>query len=194
MNEIIKIYVTTMPVIFSGVLNMFFCKSAFYKRHNKPIDCHKVWFDNKRILGDNKTYIGFVSMIVICVVFSVVYGAVLAVVGGDKFSAFYENRNNTPLYNILTGFLLGFAYMLFELPNSFIKRRIDIPDGKTVKHFKGILFFVIDQIDSMFGVMLVVACFARFSFGRYMFYVFLGGLTHIVINLGLYLSHVRRNL
>jgi len=32
--------------------------------------------------------------------------------------------------NALVGFALGFAYVLFELPNSFIKRRLDIAPGK----------------------------------------------------------------
>lgn len=194
MNEIIKIYVTTMPVILGGVLNMFFCRTALYKAHNKPIDCGKNWVDNKRIFGDNKTFIGFASMVVICMAISMVYGVLLQILGANSFSAFYEYRENRILYNGITGFWFGFAYMICELPNSFIKRRIGIPEGKTVTHIKGVLFFVIDQIDSMFGVMLVVAYFGKLSLLQYLFYVFLGGLTHIIINLGLYLSHVRRNL
>ena len=36
-------------------------------------------------------------------------------------------------YNLLIGALLGLFYALFELPNSFLKRRLDIKPGKTIK-------------------------------------------------------------
>jgi hypothetical protein len=84
--------------------------------------------------------------------------------------------------------------MIFELPNSFIKRRIDIPSGKTVSGVKGILFFIVDQIDSLVGVMFVLYLLSDISFGRYLAYVGVGGLTHIVINLLLKLLKIRRNV
>ena len=57
------------------------------------------------------------------------------------------------------GLYLGFAYILAELPNSFIKRRIEIPPGQNVAGFKGSFFMVIDQVDSSLGcaVALVLA-------------------------------------
>ena len=89
---------------------------------------------------------------------------------------------------------MGLAYMIFELPNSFIKRRIDIPDGKTVKGFRGTIFFIVDQIDSMLGVMLVLKLLSNITLFQYIHYVMLGGLTHIAINIILYKLKIRRNL
>ena len=95
---------------------------------------------------------------------------------------------------VIVGAVMGITYMVFELPNSFIKRRLDIADGKTEKGLKGKLFFVIDQLDSMFGVILVLAVVSKISFWQYINYVLLGGLTHICVNLVLYKLKIRRNL
>ena len=47
----------------------------------------------------------------------------------------------------------GFGYALFELPNSFIKRRLGIQPGESPKRFKA-LFILMDQLDSGIGVAL----------------------------------------
>ena len=106
----------------------------------------------------------------------------------------YLYYDNTLLYNIAVGIGMGIAYMLFELPNSFIKRRLEISDGKTEKGVKGKIFFVIDQLDSMFGVILVLAAVSKIGLLQYINYVLLGGLTHICVNLVLYKLKIRRNL
>ena len=84
--------------------------------------------------------------------------------------------------------------MLCELPNSFIKRRINIIPGKTDKGIKGILFFVIDQIDSLIGVFFVLMLFNGMSLSRYFLYLCIGALTHIIINLILFCLKIRRNV
>jgi hypothetical protein len=80
--------------------------------------------------------------------------------------------------------------MISELPNSFIKRRLDITPGKT----KNIWSFIVDQFDSIIGVMLLLYIFSDISFIKYIIYVLVGGLTHVIINLILYLTKVRKNI
>ena len=89
---------------------------------------------------------------------------------------------------------MGFAYMLFELPNSFIKRRIDIPSGKTICGSKGRFFFLIDQVDSLIGVGAVFVLLTPTPLWQYFLYIVLGALTHITVNLILYKTHIRKNL
>ena len=74
------------------------------------------------------------------------------------------------LYNILIGFLLGLGYSLFELPNSFIKRRLDIKPGKTTNGFKKMFFIFLDQADSVFGVCLVVCLFYKIGLKFFCFH------------------------
>jgi hypothetical protein len=52
------------------------------------------------------------------------------------------------------GASLGAGYLLGELPNSFIKRQLDIAPGAAASGPVGALFWVIDQIDSLGGVLL----------------------------------------
>jgi hypothetical protein len=47
--------------------------------------------------------------------------------------------------------------MLSELPNSFIKRRFEIAPGRAAKGWKGVVFYVYDQIDFLLGSWLVLA-------------------------------------
>ena len=191
---IINMYITAMPIIISGILNMLFTKTKFYNNHKYPIDRNKCLKDGKRILGDNKTYIGFISMIIISIAIQVIYGIIFNLFKLNANSELYNVYGNNLPYNLLLGFLFGFIYMLFELPNSFIKRRIDIKPGETKKSLIGYLFLVIDQIDSLIGVMLVIYIFSNISFAKYIGYVALGGVTHLVINVILYIFKIRRNI
>lgn len=191
---ILDMYATTFPVILSGIFNMIFTKTRFYKKHKTPIDHDKRLSDGKRILGDNKTWIGFFSMIVFCIVTQLIWGFILKALELETHSDLYHMHANQYEYNLLIGFLFGLTYMLFELPNSFVKRRLDIEPGKTQNSAIGHIFFVIDQIDSLVGVMAVIFLFSDISFFKYLGYIALGGITHVGINFILLKIRIRRNL
>lgn len=189
-----SMYVTMSSVIAGGIFNMIFTKTPFYKQHCTPIDRYKTYRDGKRLFGDNKTWVGFCSMIVLTCIAQVLVGIVLKCFNGEYLSDFYIKHSNTVIYNAMIGAVLGFVYVLFELPNSFIKRRFDVPPGKTVKGFRGCVFYIIDQIDSLIGVMLIPVIVSGSSFSRYVAYILLGGATHIILNLILYAFKVRKNI
>ncbi len=183
-------YITLMPVILAGILNMVFVKTPLYRRFRTPMDGGLVWKDGRRVFGDNKTWIGFFSMIVISVLTSIVWGGICKAASFENLNELFKTYDNNIVYNALVGLYFGLSYMLFELPNSFIKRRLDITPGKT----QNLLFFVIDQVDSLFGVMLILFVTSRIPLWKYFFYIFLGGFTHISVNLILYKLKIRRNL
>lgn len=191
---ILDMYATTFPVILSGVFNMIFTKTSVYKKYKTPIDGYKYLSDGKRLFGDNKTWIGFFAMIVFCIVTQLVWGFILKTLELETHNELYHIHANQSVYNLLIGFLFGFTYVLFELPNSFVKRRLDIEPGKTQNSTVGIVFFMIDQIDSLIGVMAVIYLFSDISFFKYLGYIALGGLTHIGINFILFKFKIRRNL
>ena len=172
---------------------MVFTKTKLYRKNKCPIDLGKNFIDGKRLFGDNKSYIGFISMILFCIIFQVIWSIICKYLGFENNNELYFIYENTIHFNILIGFLFGFTYMICELPNSFIKRRINIMPGKTDKGIKGIIFFVIDQIDSLIGVFFVLMLFNGMSLSRYLLYLFVGALTHISINLLLYGLRIRRN-
>lgn len=188
-------YITTMPVILAGISNMIIVKQKWFKKYAKPIDGGSTWKDNKRIFGNNKTLLGIFTMIICSIITHVIWGIICGNIDYlQSINELYLYNENTLSYNIMIGALMGVTYMIFELPNSFIKRRIDIPDGKTVQGIKGITFFIIDQLDSMIGIMLVLVIFSRLNLAQYINYVILGGITHIIVNLILYRLKIRRNV
>ncbi len=195
MTVFLEMYVSLLSVIFAGILNMIWVKSPYMSFLKRPIDDNGIFFDGKRIIGQNKTWKGFIGMVALAIVSTVVWGLICE--KSQYLSAhnyLYRNYDNTLLYNSFIGFLLGFAYALFELPNSFLKRRLDISPGKAIGGLKGVFFIFLDQADSIFGCVLVILFVYKMSFQFYMAYVLVGALTHIVLNMLLYFMKLRRNM
>lgn len=189
---ILKMYVTMVPVILAGILNMLFVKTPLYSRIRCPIDGGKTLRDGRRLFGDNKTWAGFFGMIAANALTQLLWG--FACLNMPDMCPLYTRFDNTTLFNIAAGAAMGFAYVLFELPNSFVKRRLDIPDGKTVGGAKGRVFFVVDQVDSLFGVAAVFALLFPMPVWQYFLYILLGAATHIAVNSLLYALKIRKNL
>ena len=195
LKEVGQMYITMLPVILAGVLNMVCVKQKWFKLLAKPIDRGAKLKDGKRIFGDNKTDLGIITMIISSIVTHIIWGEICTFwSNGQELNQLYINYNNTISYNVLVGSLMGITYMIFELPNSFIKRRLEIPDGKTLNGLKGKVFMVVDQIDSLLGVILVLALVSNITVGQYFNYIILGGFTHISFNWILYKLKIRRNL
>jgi len=191
---ILKVYITLMSAIFAGIVNSVFCKTKSFSKLKVPMDGNKKLSDGKRIFGDNKTWKGFIGYIIFNIIFAVIFGFIWKIFKLEHLNYFYINHHNIILYNILIGSLLGISYALFELPNSFIKRRLDIEPGKTINGFKKIFFIFLDQADSIFGMALVVWFFYPIGLGIYLLFIIVGAITHILINILLYLLHLRKNM
>ena len=194
MIKIAQIYISLMPVIFTGILNMIWCRMPALGIINKPIDNGKSLKDGNRIFGSNKTWKGFAGYIVFAVICTVVWGLICGNVPYlSRNNYFYVYHENRMLYNLITGALLGCAYALFELPNSFIKRRFGIEEGKPAKGMKKWVFVFFDQADSIFGCVLVLWLVYPMTVSAYFGYVLLGAMTHIIINILLYFARLRKN-
>ena len=87
--------------------------------------------------GSNKTYRGFLFV-------PLVNGFVLFI-----FDSFLTLE--LPFPSFVFGLLLGLAYLVFELPNSYIKRKLGIAPGAKSDRHKN-LFIILDRCDSAFGV------------------------------------------
>ncbi len=190
---IIKMYVTLLGPIIAGVVNSIFCKINVLNGLKKPLDNNKT-IKGKRIFGDNKTWKGLIGYIFFNIIFMLLVGLICKLCNIEEYNFFYINHSNTILYNILIGFLLGLFYALFELPNSFLKRRLGIEPGKSINGLWKCFFIFLDQADSVFGMALVVWMFYPIGIWVYLLYVLLGALTHIIFNMLLYLLKVRKNM
>lgn len=191
---IVKMYITLLAPILAGVINSIFCKLNILSFLKKPMDFNKDFIDNKRIFGDHKTWKGFFGYIVFNIVFMIIFSIIWKYTKLENLNFFYIKHANTLGYNLLIGFLLGLFYAMFELPNSFLKRRLDITPGKTIKGKKKVLFIILDQADSVFGVALVVWMFYPIGIRIYLLYIVIGTVTHLLINMMLYFLHLRKNM
>lgn len=194
MKYILMMYVTLIPAIIAGIINMIWCKSSILKKIQTPIDGGKKFKDGKRILGDNKTWKGILGYILFNTVAAIIWGIICKYANLNSYNFFYTNYENTIYHNLLIGTLLGIAYSAFELPNSFIKRRIGIESGKTANGLKKYFFVFLDQADSILGCCLVVCIFYRMSIEFYLLYVLIGAITHIAFNMLLYFMKLRKNM
>lgn len=195
LSKIAEMYVTLISVIMSGVFNILLSKTKLYKNSHKPIDNGKVLKDGKRLFGDNKTWKGFWGMTIGGGICQVIWGLICSLSPAlTEKNLLYRTHENTIPLNFVCGLIFGLAYVVSELPNSFIKRRLDIQPGKTAKGLKGAVFFVIDQIDSLIGITFCLALICGFGIGQFLMFILIGGLTHISINLLMYALKVRKNL
>lgn len=193
MTALIELYVTLVPAILAGVVNMIWCSSPVAAPLKRPIDGGAKLGDGRRILGDNKTWKGFLGMIVFGAVFTVLWGMLCQNTLLGEYNYIYRNCENTVGYNLVMGIAFGLAYALFELPNSFLKRRMGIEPGKPSAGWHAPLFVFLDQADSVFGLVLVVCAVYSMPLWFYLLYVLLGAGTHIVFNVLLYALHLRKN-
>jgi hypothetical protein len=159
------------------VLHMIIVKKDSLSYLKKPI--HQRWF------GYNKTWRGFVVMPL-----ATWPGVFLAQSFGNKLYL------STPLLvqhsSFYLAFVLGFAYCLAELPNSYLKRRLGIQEGQTSEKNKA-LFIFLDQADSATGCLLAYKWVLVISWPVFWATIFFGMAIHFVINLLLYSLHLRKN-
>jgi hypothetical protein len=122
---------------------------AFLKR---PIDGGLRWRE-RPLFGHSKTFRGPVLV-------AVGAGAVFALQRGPLHGvpalAAVELVDYAQLAWWL-GPLVGAAAELAELPNSFVKRRLDIEPGGTARGAAGLFFYLWDQLDLLVGYWLVFA-------------------------------------
>jgi CDP-diacylglycerol--serine O-phosphatidyltransferase len=127
-----EIYFTYIfpALILTNVLHMLVVKFHCCEFAAVPI--------HKKLFGSNKTWRGFF--------FAGFCNALLVYL----LLLIWPDENLTAF----TGLLFGWMYMISELPNSFIKRRLGIASGET--HPKWSLWFKLaDKMDSSLGVAIL---------------------------------------
>ena len=186
-------YITLAPVIVAAVLNMAWVTLPWARALNRPIDVGATLADGRRVFGDNKTWKGLLGMVVLGGLAGLVWGQVIHGTSLEPYNLFYARHDNTLGFNAFTGALQGSVYAVFELPNSFLKRRVGISPGTRHGGAWTVLFVVLDQIDSVVGCVLLVLAFAPVGWGFVLVTTVVGGVTHLVLNLVLYALHLRKH-
>ena len=104
-----------------------------------------------KYFGKNKTIRGFI----ILPLFSS-----LLVLGFSKMEGPFLEDN---LHDFYFGICLGIIYLLSELPNSFVKRKLGIANGEHSKKYR-VLQMIIDKSDSLVGMLIFYYYFTPINF------------------------------
>ena len=133
MNDLyIHIYLFFLPLILGNVLHMIIVNRNWFNGLAFPI--------SKKLLGNSKTYRGIIVLPILT--------GLLALISSFWFGPFEMSL----AYDAFVGFGLGLAYILAELPNSFVKRRLGLANGEQSKKYKYLQIFT-DKSDSLIGVL-----------------------------------------
>ena len=143
-----------LPVIAAGALHIAAIRTNLLTTLAKiPID-GSLTVRGRRVFGDNKTLRGVILMMAFTIL-AAGFQAWLA-------AHFDWARALTPPELIAAGplqwgALLAMGYVVGELPNSFLKRQINIAPGAPGAGTMSPVFWIVDQIDSLVGALIVMS-------------------------------------
>jgi hypothetical protein len=140
----------TLSFVLAGGCQAVWLASPQSWRFGWPLDCHRT-LRNRRLFGSNKTARGFVVMLPATSAAFMVVGTWLTFAGRVVWTY-------GPLGYAALGLVAGLGFMAGELPNSFIKRQLDIAPGSAAKGaIAGPVFFMLDRLDSLLGMLVALA-------------------------------------
>jgi CDP-archaeol synthase len=134
----------------AGVAQTAWLKLPASRRFARPLDTGLTW-RGRRLFGANKTLRGFMVMVPA----PAIAFALLARLTGNP-----PSHGLWPLtivgYAVL-GAIAGLGFMLGELPNSFLKRQLDIAPGAAPRGtIAWSCQFLVDRLDSAIGMLLAL--------------------------------------
>lgn len=137
-----------LPVLGSPLLHAPVMRWDLAQPLKRPIDGGRTW-RGRRLLGDNKTWRGALAMTT---------GPLIATLALSR-SAWWRSRLPAELRDapaLPLGALLGASVWVGELPNSLIKRRLDIAPGAQQRGPAGVAISVVDQFDFVLGAAVLL--------------------------------------
>ena len=144
-----------LPVIVGGGLHIAAIRLDLWPWLARlPLDGGLGW-RGRRLLGDNKTVRGAVVMVAATALAS---GLVAQVIGANGLAV--GGLATAVAHPLAWGALLGAGYVAGELPNSFLKRQLDIAPGAAAGGRLRPLFWIVDQCDSLLGVLAAASLVA----------------------------------
>jgi len=188
MSLLAQAFYTIAPVTLGGIFHMYIVSQGYFGKLAVPMDGHKTWRGN-RIFGDHKTWRGFLVILMATLLFTLVQAWLEATMPSLSSWNLVNLKVQGPVY---VGILWGLGYAIPELPNSFMKRQIKVPEGQALTGWKGTLQIFIDQADSAIGCGLVAWWFLDMPANQAIILALLCTTMHLVINFSLGLVGLRK--
>jgi hypothetical protein len=168
--------------VLAGLLHSAWLRSPVSRRLAIPLD-GGARIRGRRIFGENKTVRGFVIMIPAAALVFMGLG-MLARAWPDMAAGLWQL---TPLGFAALGAWAALGFMLGELPNSFVKRQLDIAPGDAARgRVAATIGFVVDRLDSIVGMLAAVTLAVPTSWTTWVWVLVLGPAIHWSFSVLLY--------
>lgn len=148
----------TAPILIAGLVHVAVITLDLAPGLALPIDSGRRW-RGRPLLGKNKTWRGFVVMPAATAITIAAQQAVGT--QSPRLGALAPLRRHAPPHWVV-GAICGAVYVLAELPNSFVKRRLGIAPGASAPRARAAQY-VVDQLDSVIGCAVAIRTFYRIS-------------------------------
>jgi hypothetical protein len=155
-----------------------------------PVD-GGVTFRGRRLFGNNKTFRGIGAGALgtaMCLAFQ---ARMLHHVPAIRALEYVDYSTIGPWR---FGLILGLTRMLSELPNSCLKRQMDIPPGGFGTGIWWLVFYILDTLDYLPGTWIVFSTLVEVTFSRVMLSTVLVFIAHHLATLVGYCCGMRRSI
>lgn len=163
-----------IPIVIGGIIHMIAVTKNWLPTLRQPI--------HSALFGANKTWRGLFLVPILTSVGALCLLPIEWALGGD---AIFGNDL------LLIGYLAGWGYVLAELPNSFLKRRMGIASGETPNKNKH-LFIFLDQFDSGAGVAITYFLYPGFGWQVCLLYALTFPLTALAVKRWLFYMKLKK--
>ena len=188
-KTIYQVLFLSSPLLLVAVAQGLCMKYGWLTALRKPLDLGKS-LGGRRIFGDHKTFRGFFINMVFCVLGTLVQAGIQNIAGLPSWLALIDYREHW----LLLGTLIGLGMTIGELPNSFLKRRLDISPGKKRPGLGGLCFFLWDQVDLTIGIWICIFWLVNPTVGLVLWSFLLTILLHVSISTIGYLLGMRKTI
>jgi len=173
----------TVAFVLAGLAHAAWLRAAASRRLLIPID-GGARFRGRRLFGENKTIRGFVVIVpAASAAFAVLHAMTVRLAPSIAADLW---RLDTAGYAAL-GALAGLGFMLGELPNSFVKRQLDVAPGMAPPGRIGTaITFVVDRVDSIVGMLIALSLAAPTASMTWVYVLLIGPGIHLAFSALLY--------
>lgn len=163
------------------MIQVLWLQSPLSQRFTGPVDLG-TRLRGRRLFGDNKTWRGFVGM---------VPASALSFAGWSL--AFSELWDLSLLGYLGLGAACGLGFMAGELPNSFVKRQLDIAPGEPPQSpLWRKVGWVVDRFDSLIGGLLALSVLVPMTPWIWLGCLLVGPAVHASLSYALYKTGVKK--
>jgi hypothetical protein len=166
----------TAPILIAGLVHVAVITRDIAPALARPIDAGRRWRGHP-LLGRNKTWRGFVVMPAAAAITIAAQQALAT--RSPHIAGLAPLKHAAPPAGVV-GAICGAAYVLAELPNSFVKRRLGIAPGRSTPRARAVQY-VVDQLDSVVGCAVAIRMLYRIETMDAAASALLGAACHVAV-------------